>query len=110
MGKWIFTVNSLFTGIGCQERGLENTGVIDLKVQSTAEIDKDANLAYAAIHNGLTEEKIAGYDAYPDIGKMIQDLKDKNIGYDAKTGKPFAWDKIKKTGNTPLKSTGLPAI
>lgn len=96
MGKMRLTANILFAGIGCQERGLENTGVIDLDVLSIAEIDRNAILSYAAMQKGLTEKMIAGYDAYPDMEKMIQELRDKNIGYDAKNGKTFDWNTIRK--------------
>lgn len=107
MGKMRLTANILFAGIGCQDRGLENTGVIDLDVRAIAEIDKDAILSYAAVHKGLTKEMIAGYDAYPDTERMIQELKDKNIGYDAKTGKPFDWDKIRKNREYTIKKHWL---
>lgn len=107
MEKMRLTTNILFAGMGCQNRGLENTGVIDLDVQAIAEIDKDAILSYAAVNKELTKEMTAAYDAYPDTEKMIQELKDKNIGYDAKTGKPFDWDKIKKDGEDTIKKHWL---
>ena len=49
------TANVLFAGVGMQERGITNTGLFDLEVVSTSEIDKYAILSYAAIHNGLTD-------------------------------------------------------
>lgn len=107
MGKMRLTANILFAGMGCQDKGLENTGVIELIVRAIAEIDKDAILSYAVIYKGLTKEMIAAYDAYPDIEKMIQELKDKNIGYDAKTGKPFDWDKIRKNREYTIKKHWL---
>ena len=59
MGK--LRMVSTFTGIGCQERGVENAGY-DLDVVATCELDKDAIISYAAIHNGLTMEMIDNYE------------------------------------------------
>lgn len=92
MEKLKVTANILFAGIGCQERGLENSGVIDLDVLSISEIDSHAVLSYAAIHKGLTEEMIKEYDSYPSEEEMVRELTDKNIGYDPKK-KSFNWDK-----------------
>ena len=58
MEKLKLTANILFSGIGCQERGLENSGVVDLDVLAVSEIDKEAICGYAAIHKGLTQEMI----------------------------------------------------
>ena len=49
MQKLKIRANILFAGIGCQERGFEDSGVIDLDVLSISEIDKNAVLSYAAI-------------------------------------------------------------
>lgn len=44
------TANILFSGIGCQERGFQDSGLFDLEVLNTSEINKEAMLSYAAIH------------------------------------------------------------
>ena len=82
MQKLKIKANILFAGIGCQERGFEESGVVDLDVRSISEIDRNAVLSYAAIHKGLTEEMVSQYDGYPGVEEMIQELRDKNIGYD----------------------------
>ena len=64
MNKEKLTANILFSGIGCQERGIQNTGLFDLDVISTSDIDKDAVLSYAAVHCGLTEEIINSEDLF----------------------------------------------
>lgn len=51
-------VVTICSGIGCQERGIENTGLFDVDVVATSEIDKYAIISYAAIHKGLTNETI----------------------------------------------------
>ena len=48
------TMNTLFAGMGCQEEGIKRTNLFDLSILSISEIDKDAVVAYAAIHCGLT--------------------------------------------------------
>lgn len=37
-----------FSGIGCQKRGLENSGVFNVIPVATSDIDKDAIVSYAA--------------------------------------------------------------
>lgn len=96
MKKLKLTANILFAGIGCQERGMQNSGVIDLDVLAISEIDKDAICGYAAMHKGLTPEMIDNYDSYPDVEEMIWELTDKNIGYNQKTEKAYNWNGIKK--------------
>ena len=56
MTKTKLTANILFSGIGCQEIGIMATGRHNLEVVATSEIDKEAVIAYAAIHNGLTPD------------------------------------------------------
>ena len=51
MQKIKLSANILFSGIGCQERGLENTGLFELDIKTTSDINKEAILSYAAIHN-----------------------------------------------------------
>ena len=54
----------LFSGIGAQIRGIENTNLWDCTVVNTSDIDKDAMVSYAAIHCGLTPELIDTYADY----------------------------------------------
>ena len=96
MKKLKLTANILFAGIGCQERGLENSGVIDLDVLAISEIDRSAICGYAAIHKGLTQEMINNYAPYPDEEEMIRELTDKNIGFDPKKEKAYNWKKDRK--------------
>lgn len=46
--KQKLTVNILFSGIGCQEIGIANTNLFDLRVNCTSDIYKEAVLSYAA--------------------------------------------------------------
>lgn len=86
----------LRSGLGQQERGIKDTGLFDLDVVCTSDIDKDVMVSYAAIHNGLTNELIENYSAYPNREQMVQDLLDRNIGYDFKKEKPYDWAKLAK--------------
>jgi len=88
------TANILFSGIGCQERGILNTNLFDLEVVNTSEINKDSTLSYAAIHNNLTNELIEEYK-YPAKEEMIKELESKNIGYNFKNKKSFNWSRCK---------------
>ena len=84
MNKVKLTMIELFSGIGAQIRGTNNTGLFDTEVIATADIDKDAMVSYAAIHNGLTKEIINEYEDYPSEEQMRRELLEKNIGYDFK--------------------------
>ena len=90
----------LFSGIGAQIKGTNNTGLFDTKVIATADIEKDAMVSYAAIHDGLTIEQIKSYEDYPSDEDMRNELLTKNIGYDfKKESNPIArmsGDKLKK--------------
>lgn len=88
------TANVLFSGIGAQERGINNTGCFTCKVLNTSDIDKDATLAYAAIHCGLTKEMIENYDEYPSVDEMVEHLEKINLGYDPIKNKVYDWKKI----------------
>lgn len=44
------SANILFSGIGTQERGFENSGLFDIDLQCTSDICKEPVLSYAAIH------------------------------------------------------------
>ena len=75
-------VVTTFSGIGMQERGIENSGCFDVEVIGTSDIDKNAILSYAAMHNGLTPELVKEYKEYPTKEEMVKELFEKNIGYD----------------------------
>ena len=90
MKKEKLSINSLFCGIGTQERGIENTGCYDLTVISTSEIDKDAAFTYAVIHKGFTPEMLEEYPNYPSIEEMKAELAEKNIG-DPDKKNPIKW-------------------
>lgn len=96
MEKLKLTANVLFSGIGCQERGLENSGVVDLDVLAVSEIDKETVCGYAAIHKGLTQEMVNSYSFYPDEEEMIQELIDKNIGFNPEKGEAYNWNRNRK--------------
>lgn len=101
------TMNVLFSGMGCQERGFFNSEVIIPKVLSVSEIERNAIISYAAIHKGLTPEMVASYSDYPSEEEMIQELIDKNIGYNPKTESSFNWNGIKKNREYKIKSIWL---
>lgn len=90
------TANILFSGIGCQERGFENSGLFDIEVLNTSDINKEAVLSYAAIHCGLTNEMVETYPKYPSRDEMAQYLSDINLGYEPEKDKHFDWFKLAK--------------
>ena len=87
------TANILFSGVGMQERGFINSNLFDLDVLTTSDIDKDAILSYATIHNGLNKEMIDNYD-YPSRDEMVADLERMNIGFDPSKGTTYDWKKL----------------
>ena len=87
-----FTMIELFSGIGAQVRGFKNSGLFDVEVVGTSEIDKDAIVSYAAIHCGLTPELIETYN-YPSPDEMIEYLENRNIGYSFEKNKAYDWKK-----------------
>lgn len=91
MEKEKISMNSLFSGIGTQERGIENTGCYDLTVISTSEIDRDAIIAYAAIHKDFTPEMAEEYSDYPSMEEIKKELAEKNIGYNPENKNPLGW-------------------
>jgi len=101
------SANVLFSGLGNQERGIMNTGLFDLTVNCTSDIDKDVMVSYAAIHNGLTNEMIENYSDYPSREQMAQDLLDRNIGFDFKKNKPYDWNKKTKSKSKELEKYWL---
>lgn len=88
------TANILFSGIGCQERGFENSRLFDLEVLNTSDINKDAVVSYAAVHCGLTKEMIENYSDYPSREEMAAYLKVINLGYEPEKNKSYDWDKL----------------
>lgn len=94
MNKEKLTMNVLFSGIGCQERGFENSNLFDVEVVSTSEINKEAVLSYAAIHCGMTQEMIDTYTEYPSREEMVRQLKGINLGYEPEKNKYYDWDKL----------------
>lgn len=97
----------LFSGIGAQIRGFKNSGLYDVDVIATSEIDKDAIVSYAAIHCGLTPELIETYD-YPPVDKMVEYLESRNIGYVFEKNKPYDWQK--KRNSADLKKYYLASV
>ena len=87
-------MNVLFSGIGCQERGFENSNLFDIEVVNTSEINKEAVLSYAAIHCGMTQEMVDTYTEYPSREEMARQLKEINLGYEPEKNKCYDWDKL----------------
>lgn len=88
------TINTLFSGIGAQERGFQNSGLFDVKVLTTSDINKEAVLSYAAIHCGLTQEMVDNYLGYPSREEIAQYLTDINLGYEPEKDKHYDWFKL----------------
>lgn len=107
MNKIKLTANILFSGIGCQERGFQNSNLFDLEVLNTSEINKEAVLTYAAIHCGLNENLINTYTDYPTRKEMAQHLTDINFGYDPEKDKYVDWLKIAKKKNKDIEKYWL---
>lgn len=84
-------VVTTFSGIGFQEMGIRNTGLFDMEVVNTCELDTDAIISYAAIHNGLTRKMVETYLFYPDRFTMARELTKMNIGFDFLANKPYDW-------------------
>ena len=82
-------VIEICSGIGMQLRGIQNTGLFDVEVVATSEINRDAIVSYAAIHCGLTEELVDSYEKYPDMEEMKTYLEQLNIGYVPEKNKPY---------------------
>ena len=101
------TVNALCSGIGCQERGIENTGLFALDVLATSEIDKYAIVSYAAIHHGLTQQMVDEYPDYPDLLEMQDYLTELNIGYDPVKKKKYNWYRSGKKAEEDIKKCWL---
>ena len=96
MNKEKLTMIELFSGIGAQKRGIDNTELFDLDVVATSDVDKEALVEYAAIHHGLTNEMIEDYVDYPSREEMIEELVSRNIGMDFDKGVMYDWNKLLK--------------
>ena len=108
MEKQKLKVITTFSGIGMQERGLENANLFDLDVLHTCETDIWAIISYAAIHNNLTEELVKTYSSYPSREEMAKELSEKHIGYDFKEKKEYDWKKkVNSKKDTLLQKTWL---
>lgn len=92
--KQPLSANVLFSGVGMQDRGIENSNCWNLDVKSTSDIDKDAVVSYAAIHCGLTNDMIENYADYPSREQMVADLEKINLGYDPVKNKTYDWVKV----------------
>ena len=101
------TMIELFSGIGAQKRGIDNTELYDLDVAATSDVDKEAIVEYAAIHHGLTNEMVENYENYPSRIEMVEELKSRNIGMDFDKGKMFDWDKLIKKKTKDLEKYWL---
>lgn len=100
----------MFSGIGCQERGFENSGLFDIEVLNTSDINKESVLSYAAIHCGMTNEMVDTYENYPSREEMAQYLTDINLGFEPekkKGKKEFDWFKLAKKKNKDLEKYWL---
>lgn len=101
------TMNELFSGIGCQRRGFENSGLFGIEVVNTSDINKESVLSYAAVHCGMTNEMVLDYAGYPPREEMAQHLTDINPGYEPDKKKEFDWFKLAKRKNRDLEKYWL---
>lgn len=99
-------MTSLFSGAGMQERGVEQAG-FDIELVNTCEMDINAIIAYAAIHNGLTLEMVDNYDKYPTREEMAEELIRKRIGYDFIKDKEYDWKKKIRSKSKDIEKTWL---
>ena len=74
----------LFSGIGAQERALRQLR-LPYEVRHTCDCDKDAVLSYAAMRWDL-EKEIETFD-FPSQKQMVEELQEKNLGYDFQKNK-----------------------
>lgn len=107
MEKTKLTIIELCSGVGMQFRGIQNTPCFKPEVVATSEINKDAVLAYAAVHCGLTNEMVDSYQDYPPLDEMKQYLTDLNLGYIPEKNKPYNWFKNGKKFNLSVKKYWL---
>lgn len=102
MDKIKLTMNTLFAGIGCQERGIKNSILFDIDVVNISEINKEAVLSYAAIHCGLTPEMVDTYTDYPSREEMARQLTEINLGCDPEKNKPYDWYKLSRRKSSDI--------
>lgn len=107
MNKVKLTANILFSGIGCQERGIKNSNLFDLEVINTSEINKEAVLSYAAVHCGLTQEMIDTYKDYPTREEMARQLTEINLGYEPEKDKKYDWYKVARKKSNEIEKYWL---
>lgn len=107
ISKQEITMIELFSGIGAQIRGFENSELYKCKSIATSEIDKDAMLSYAAIHCDMTLKLIEEYN-YPSTDEMIEYLSCRNIGYNFEKDKSYNWNK--KRNSKDLKKYYLACV
>ena len=93
MNKINLSMIELFSGIGAQQRGFEQTELFNIESIGTSDLDKEVICSYAAIHCRMTNEMIENYE-YPSKEEMIETLTKKRIGYDFKKDKPYDWAKL----------------
>lgn len=101
MEKQKLKLIELFSGIGAQKRGIDMTGLFDCEVIATSEVNKEAMLSYAAVHNGLTLE-LVNLLKFPEKEIMVRELAEKNIGYDYKKNKPYNWEKLSRRKDSSI--------
>lgn len=97
----------MFSGIGCQERGFKDSGLFDIEVLNTSDINKESVLSYAAIHCGMTNEMVDTYKDYLSREEMAQYLTDINLGYEPEKNKYFDWFKLVKKKKKDLEKYWL---
>ena len=103
MNKKKLKVVTTFSGLGMQERGIQNCGLYDMEVVNTCEMDSDVIIAYAAVHHNLTKSEVETYPDYPTREEMAQELSDKNIGYDFLKNKPYDWQKLARSKDSKMR-------
>lgn len=97
----------MFSGIGCQERGFYDSGLFDIEVLNTSDINKESVLSYAAIHCGMTLDMVENYDQYPSRYEMAKYLININLGYNPEKDKKFDWFKLVKRKNKDIEKYWL---
>lgn len=101
------SANILFSGMGTQETGINMSGLFNLKVMSTSEIDIDAIRANAARNCGFSEEMARNYNEYPDMDSMARELEKLNIGFNPEKKKAYNWNSLKKRNPQKLREDWL---
>lgn len=107
LDKVKLTCNILFSGIGCQERGFFNSGLFDMEILNTSDINKESVLSYAAIHCGMTNNMVENYDKYPSRYEMAKYLTEINLGYNPEKDKQYDWFKLVKRKKKDLEKYWL---